>query len=114
MAMQLTLQLAVKLMKLHLKLAMQLSSVVRRLRTTDEGEHSENLQTDVFGHGEKNPTNLGIFRQNPDLFFPRDAIEIQSGKKKRKLMRQMGKFSDTVLYQKNVLDLKWLCSWLCS
>ena len=57
LALQLTLQLAAKLMELDLtlniKLAMQLSSVVRRLRTTDEGENSENLETDVFGHGEK-------------------------------------------------------------
>ena len=79
LTLQLALQLAVKLMKLNLtlniKLAMQLSSVVQRLRTPDEEENSENLETDVFGHGEKNPANSGIFRQNLE-------------------------FSDTVLYQK--------------
>ena len=56
LALQLALLLTVKLMKLNLtlniKLAMQLSSVAQRLRTTDEEENSENLETDVFGHGE--------------------------------------------------------------
>ena len=56
----LTLQLAVRLVKHHLalkiKLAMQLSPVVQRLRTTDEKGNSENLRTDVFGHGKPNPT----------------------------------------------------------
>ena len=92
LALQLTLQLAVKLMELDLtlniKLAMQLSSVVRRLRTTDEGENSENLETDVFGHGEK--------------------------------IRRILEFSDktsnfpTRFCTRKSLDLKWLCSWLCS
>ena len=69
LTLQLAMQLAVKLVKLHLalkiKLAMQLSPVVKRLRTTGEGGNSESLGTYVFGHGEQNATKSWNFPQQP-------------------------------------------------